>query len=294
VLVCLAPALANPFLADQGGASAPTVRAPTSAAPLVGFQLGLRERAAAAVNSFASERSAGALLGFLGVALLYGVLHAAGPGHRKTVVFSLFLGRKAAPWEPLAAGFLSAGVHALSGSLVIGVLSLARGTVASLGDAERVGAWLDGGTFGLLILISLAFAAAKARTMLRSRGGHCGHPRALVSGERGLYGTVAIASLVPCPGVTMLLLFAIYAGQLALGIAGVLSMSLGMGLVVSAAGYLAFGGREKLFRSLKSRESAIALVSDLLEFVSYLLVAALSLYAAWPFFAALLSGTRGS
>jgi len=243
---------------------------------------------------------------FLGAAFVYGALHAAGPGHRKTVVFSLFLGRRAASWEPAAAGFLSAGIHAAAGVLVILVLSLARGAAASLGEAERVGAWLDGGTFGLLILFSLALAAAKLIRMLRSDRADPGPDKDPEEGEpsthrapsesrapglrgrkRGLYGTVAVASLVPCPGATLLLLFAIYAGHPGLGAAGVLAMSIGMGLVISAAGYLAWFGREGMFRGLKNRQALVALASDLLELVSYLAVLAFSLYVAWPFFAGL-------
>ena len=243
------------------------------------------------MDGFAAEGSASALAAFLLAALLYGILHAAGPGHRKTVVFSLFLGRRAAAWEPAAAGFLSAGIHAASGGFLIAVLSLARGALAGLGEAEAAGSWLDGLTFGLLVLASLGLAGAKLASIARGRAGAAAPegPGAAGPGRagRGLYGTVALASLVPCPGAVMLLLFAAYAGHPWLGAAGLLAMSLGMGLVVSASAYLAYCGREGLFRGLKARESTVGLVSELLELASYLLVLGFSLYMAWPFFAAL-------
>jgi ABC-type nickel/cobalt efflux system permease component RcnA len=275
-----APAAANPFGSVEG-TSAPRTRAPTSQGRLVGAQRDLRERSAEAVRAFAAEPSAAALAALLLAAFAYGVLHAAGPGHRKTVVFSLFLGKAARAWEPLAAGFLSAGVHAGAGIALVAALSAARGAIASLGDAERVGAWLDAGTFGLLVLASGALMVRKAASLIRGSG-H-GHP----ARKGGVYGIIIASSAVPCPGATMLLLFSLYAGLPALGVAGVVAMSLGMGLVISAAGYLAWLGREGLFSRLKSRERLVGTVADVLEALSYAMVLAFSIYMAWPVLTAL-------
>ncbi|MBL8965520.1 MAG: hypothetical protein JNG85_00855, partial [Spirochaetaceae bacterium] len=167
--------------------------------------------------------------------------------------------------------------------------SLLRGAVAGLGDAERLGAWLDAGTFGLMGLLALSLFAVKLARLRRGKSGLKGsrEPSSRAgmedaSGGRGLYGVVSAASLVPCPGAVMLLLFALYAGRPDLGVAGVLSMSLGMGIVVSAAGYLAFAGRQGLFSRLKSRERLVGLVADGLELLSYLLIAAFAAAALLP------------
>lgn len=274
-----APLQANPFMSadGDGAALAPAIRTPGSQGPMVEAQRGLRERAAESIRLFADRPSGSALAALLGAALLYGVLHAAGPGHRKTIVFSLFLGREADPWEPLAAGFLAAGVHAGVGMALVGLLSALYGAIAGLGDTERVSAWLDASTFGLLILLSASLVALKLRAMAKGEG-HAGK----TGKSRGLYGIIATASLVPCPGATMMLLFALYAGLPWLGVAAVVAMSLGMGVVISAAGYLAYAGRTGLFRRLKDKESVIGAISDALEICSYLLVLGFSLYMAWP------------
>jgi len=281
-----APLWANPFMSagDEGAALTPAVRTPSSQGPMVEAQRGLRERSAESIRRFADDPSGSALIALLGAALLYGALHAAGPGHRKTIVFSLFLGREAAPWEPLAAGFLAAGVHAGVGMALVGLLSALYGAIAGLGDTERVAAWLDASTFGALVLASAVLVAMKLRSMARGEG-HA--VKAEKSGS--LYGIVAAASLVPCPGATMILLFGVYIGQPLLGVAAVVAMSLGMGVVISLAGYLAYAGRAGLFRRLKAKESVIGTISDALELCSYLLVLGFSLYMAWPALTGLLS-----
>ncbi len=283
-LLSFAPAWGNPFLSGGKEDSAvPTVRSPASGGPLIDAQRGLRERTASALRAFREDRGAGPLLALLGSAFLYGVLHAAGPGHRKTVVFSLFLGRKASFWEPAAAGFLAAGVHAGAGVALVGALSALRGAVAGLGETERTGALLDGATFGLLALASLALAAGKVIRLVSRRRAPETAPR-----RGGLYGIVALSSLVPCPGAMMLLLFALYADAAAIGVAAVAALSLGMGVVISLAGYLAYAGREGLFARLKSGRGILQTVSDGLELLSYVLILGFSLYMAIPFYRALL------
>ena len=111
------------------------------------------------MRDFGRKGSAASLLVLLGASFVYGILHAAGPGHRKTVVFSIFLGKKAAPWEPAALGFLSAGVHAATGMAIVLVLSAARGAVAGLG-VPSASVHLDAAT-SPPSLIAAALIAAK-------------------------------------------------------------------------------------------------------------------------------------
>lgn len=286
VLLCaacaIAAAQANPFM-SAGEEAAPAVRTPTTQGPLTGFQAELRAKSAEALRTFIDSPGAGSLALLLGAAFVYGVIHAAGPGHRKTVLFSLLLGRKTAVWEPLALGFMASGVHAGAAVAIILVLSLVRGAAAGFSDADRVSAWFDVVTFALVGALSLVLAAFKLARMARKKRADGADGRSVPGGgKRSLYGIVFVTSLVPCPGATMLLLFALYAGAPWLGVLGVLSMSVGMGLVISAAGYLAYAGRKGVFAGLKSRERLIGLVADVLELLSYVLILGFALYALWP------------
>lgn len=277
---------ANPFFSPPAEAAGPTPPAPSARAvpaPLVALQLRFRESLAEAFGQ-AADSSDGAAQGarraglaVLGIAFIYGLAHAAGPGHRKTVVFSLFIGSRAKAWEPLAVGFLSALTHTASGGLVILTLSLLRGAVASLTSAETALAWADGGSLTIMALIAVALIVSKLRHF-----GHS-HEHGLSSTGRGRYAVVFFTSLVPCTGSIMVLLFALYLGSPLLGVVALLFIALGQGLVVSAAAYLAWFGRERFFDAIKRRERAVAIVSGGLELASYALILVFSLYTAWPF-----------
>ena len=274
---------ANPFYGSADGTLA-TPAAPSVGRPglFVGIQLDLRERMAQAFNR--SSEGPGAMLALLGLTFAYGVLHAAGPGHRKTVVFSMFLGTSAKAWEPLAVGFLSAAVHAGSGAVLILVLSLIRGAAASFGAADSIMVWMDGGSLLVLALLALVLIVLKLRELLSDSHHHHG------TGGKGRYGMIIVASLVPCPGTIMVLLFALYLDALFLGMAAIGAIAIGMGLVVSAAAYLAWFGREGLFNRLKTSGHTMARFSGFMELGSYTIILVFSLNAVRPFLMSLIQG----
>ncbi|MCX7655613.1 MAG: hypothetical protein N2Z76_03705 [Treponemataceae bacterium] len=289
--------LANPFVSSPLD-PVPLVRTPQGSGPLVNMQLTLREHIAAALTMFHEQPHLSMVLAIIGAAFVYGMLHAAGPGHRKTVVFSLFLGKPAKLWEPLLAGFVSSMVHAGMGILIVLGLSIVRGTIVSLGDAEQLRAYLDLGTFLLLgfiatflicyrgwSLVKRLFFKQKTqeKALLPEHCAPCKDSSKEHALTREVYLLLFITSLVPCPGAMMLLLFSLYGNLVWLGIVGVIAMSIGMGIVISVAGYLAYFGNTGLFMGLKKRGFLFDIVSHSLELFSYVLLLGFSLYMASPF-----------
>jgi len=265
----------NPFI---GKDDQKEIRPPMagSSDTLVDLQLRFRDRAGELLSDLRESPEPSLIIAFAAVVFLYGVIHGAGPGHRKTIVFSLFLSRKARWFEPAAAGFLSAGVHAGTSIVLILIFTLAADGISVLRSTDRTGVYMQGITFLILAAFALLFIIWKLFFHDRQHNGES--PR-----ERGLYSMLIVASLIPCPGATMLLLFALSLKVPVLGIFGVFLMSLGMGFVISAAGYLAYAGREGLFYRLKSRQQTIKWLSDGLEIASYLFILVFSLFMAWPF-----------
>jgi len=285
-LFCILPAsrlTANPFSSGDGKSKvAPPPVYSGGSNSFIKMQFEYRDKVASALRNIKKGESGNILLIFLTASFIYGLFHAAGPGHRKTIVFSLFISHKVRWYEPGFAGFLSAGIHAGSSIAVIAVLYLIQKTVISLSDSEDIYAYMEGITFIAIALISIALIIFTIKSLIAKRG---------ISTEpkpKRLYPLIIVSSLVPCPGATMLLLLSLYADMPGTGVAGVMAMSAGMGIVISLAGYLAYAGRVGLFLKFKQNENSLSIISSILELFSFLIILLFSVLMAWPFIRSIL------
>lgn len=167
----------------------------------------------------------------LGLAFLYGVLHAAGPGHGKSIVASYFLSTKERVSRAVAMGYMIAIVHTLSALTVTLVLYYAarrffRKEFLEASDQIMV---VSG---GLLIFLGL-YMLYEAYT----HRGETDEEPADGSGKKR-WAVAFAAGVVPCPGVMTVLLFSLMLGHLGVGIAAAVLMSIGMGMTISLAGIL--------------------------------------------------------
>ncbi len=281
LLICICGVKADPFTGSKNPAAAPAAsRAPLIRlpAPLVDLQLEFREKAADILSELTDRRTSSSSLLFLAVVFIYGILHAAGPGHRKTVIFSLFLSRDSRIWQPAAAGFLSAALHAGSSIMLVVIFKDIIRTVSVFTSASQASFYMEGWTFILLGIFALVLIITKIIETHRDNSNSGGHQTG-----KGIYRIIFVSSIFPCPGATMVLLFALSQGLFLTGVLGVAAMSAGMGIVISSAGYLALSGRKKLFFYLKKEERKLKKWGDGLEMASYVFIALFALWMGSPF-----------
>ena len=262
---------ANPLLGGGKQDPVPTVRPPSSPGFLVEQQIQFRDKIADLIDASREEEGRLAVVSVLALAFLYGMLHAAGPGHRKTVIFSLILSGKVSWYEPRrrrgpgcrrswrigpvprfsfsftlrSPGF---GSSEYGQCLPRGRQLYPAGPPCGLLSDPLSGVCLQGGT----PCPSLGKGAAQG--FVSDPPFHRGYS--------------------PCPGVIMILSFCTAMGVVKLGVLAVIALSLGMGVTISVAGYLAYFGREGLFSLLKKREEVMDRITHILEAGSYLFLLA--------------------
>ena len=222
-------------------------------------QRDLHERLAEAMRAV-KEREAAAASGLIVLSFLYGLFHAAGPGHGKAVLTAYLLthDRRMRRGLWLAAGSsLCQGITAIV--LVYGLILLAgwaaRETQGAVTWAERLSFALVALLGGVLALRS-GFAIVRARRAHRAHDGHshaaagCGHTHGptpeQVENARDLktgIGVILSIGLRPCSGAVLVLAFA-HVLQIAwAGVAAVMAMSVGTGIAVSGLAAIAVGLR---------------------------------------------------
>lgn len=187
-----------------------------------------------------------------GLSFLYGIFHAAGPGHGKVVISSYVLANE----SQLRRGIVLSGLSALMQSLVaVGFVLVLAGllnlTSTALGEAAH---WVGVVSYALVALLGLWLVLRKVFGW--GHGHHDDHahhhhhhahshdhghtlhhavgPGDIRGNWREQLGVVLAVGLRPCSGALVVLVFALSQGLLAAGIAAVLLMGLGTAITVAA------------------------------------------------------------
>src|SRR5213078_561555 len=202
---------------------------------------------------------------YLATSFWLGALHAATPGHGKTIAASYIVGVRGRPVDAFVLGLFVTLSHT-SGIVLVALL-------ATLGSKwlipQRVEAYLAVGTGCLVIgiglwmlrnqwgLLSIAGSDAGAVSHRHGWGPYHTHDVEAVTQARPslaiLLGLGVAGGLLPDPGALAILLAAIASGKLILGLFTVLVFSLGFASVLVAVGLVAVQVGRTLLGWLTSR-----------------------------------------
>lgn len=237
----------NPFTSSGGPtvASTPASKGIVALAPLLRL---MTDRLTELANQIRDAKTPGPMLALALVSLLYGIFHALGPGHGKTIVSTFFLAKDAKLKQSLIAGFFIALVHAISAlTMVLILFFLIRG-IFSVGfeNASRI---VQTVSFGIIAVIGAVMLVQRIRGKEHSHGHflekkheHEHEDDEIQEGEPGIVTNrellgIAIASgIVPCPGASAIILVCLSLNVLLAGVVAVTMISIGMGLTVSLIG----------------------------------------------------------
>jgi nickel/cobalt exporter len=207
------------------------------------------------------------------ISFLYGIFHAAGPGHGKAVIASYMLADNATWKRGALLAAISAFVQATVAVVFVGIAVLALGTTAR--NMNMAASAIEIVAYSLIVLLGLYllwkkgaafFAAWRGKAVAHDHHDH-GHDHghhhdhghshdhhghshgpepAELKGEdwlkRGMVAAVA-AGLRPCSGAIIVLVFAIAQGIFLIGIAATFAMGAGVAITVTAIALLAVFGK---------------------------------------------------
>ncbi len=272
-------AYAMPALAQGSPFGAP----PGAGAPSAGLTQWILAQQAQFYRALSSAVTAAktdgkAAFGLAWLSFLYGIFHAAGPGHGKAVISSYLVADDATMKRGIVLSFAAAIAQAIAAVALVGIAALVLGATAkAMNETVRV---LELGAYGVIVLFGLALAWRKSRALLaawsarheahhaahhhhhdhhhRDRGhGHdhahdedCDHSHGPEPAElkgkgwlkRGLTAVIAVG-MRPCSGAILVLVFALSQGIFAIGVAATFAMALGTAITVTAIALLAVWGK---------------------------------------------------
>ncbi len=202
-----------------------------------------------------------ALPALVSLAFLFGIVHALMPGHGKSVLVSYHVGREGRWFDGLATGSLLALTHVGSAVILVlaGVAVISR-SVAAGGRAPQF-------ETASAVLITLIGLYLLARLLFARTHRH---------GKDGKMLAVA-AGIVPCPLTTFILTYALVKGTLAVGLAAVFGMLLGVIVTLASFAVAAVVARGSLMTLMARTGPLRESVGWGLEFFSALGVLVLGL-----------------
>jgi nickel/cobalt exporter len=209
------------------------------------IQKTLNENLAEMTRALEGSHSLGGLLIVAALALAYGIFHAAGPGHGKTIVSSFLLANEGKIGQSFIIGYLVAAVHALSALTVVLLLYyIIRGIFAT--GVEQANRYIQITTFAIITLIGAVMLVRRAMGKGHRHSQLFGHrhdsedhhEEAAALTMRNLLGIAVPAGVIPCPGAVAVILFALSLHMLSVSVLAVSLISVGMGTTIGVTGAL--------------------------------------------------------
>jgi nickel/cobalt transporter (NicO) family protein len=224
-------------------------------------QLQLQDAVGRLLRALQGEGDAGVIPAVIGLSILYGVVHALLPGHRKTLLFSYFLSSDARPVHAVIAGSLLGVLHAFAAVvLVVGGYYLLELSLS--GTIARVDVFMQRVSAVLILILGAVLLFLKIRELIHEASHEHEHiveglkpiakeidPDGIDPSRQLLYDhkrefsarderarglpAIIISGIIPCPGSALVLLFSLSVGVLWAGVIAVTSISIGMALALT-------------------------------------------------------------
>lgn len=234
---------------------------------------------AGALRSLNLQGSPAAAWTLASLSFLYGVFHAAGPGHGKIVVTSYLLADEKDVRRGVLIAFLSAFAQAVTAIALVGLLAVALGlthrtTASAVSLIERASYVLISGVGAWLLWRAIRSRPGSHHDHHHEHAhdhsheghdhGHDHHDHAHMPtpaeirqarGIREMAAMILSVGLRPCSGAVLVLLFAVTQGAFLIGAASALIMSLGTALTVSSLAILTVFSKNLALRLTGGTES---------------------------------------
>lgn len=296
LLACLFIILLSPMITSDGHAGNPFTTQPVTSQPattqpvekdksvtapvkhkifvkILFWQQQLREKMSTLIREAKSEKKSAPFFILALSAFLYGVLHSAGPGHGKAIALSYILSCKPRLYQGIIFGLITALVHGFSGIFLVLAVKfiLHAGMTQSLDTVTHITQIVS---FSLISILGVLIFINGLTGLFNKLPDSSRGPSRIYSNP---YMTAVVIGLVPCPGVVMVMLFAVSMELTFLGIFLGTCIALGMAATITLIILTAMSGKSVLLKFSNRQEKYALRIEPFIKTIAGFAVASLGL-----------------
>jgi len=222
---------------------------------IVDWQYELNHFISSTIREVNDESSLTLSLTVIGIAFIYGLIHAVGPGHGKALVAFYFTSNKSDYKKAFKMGYLIAIIHTFSALIfTFGIFFILKSFFRKNFNEFSSIAMSISAVMIMLVGCYLIYEAYKHRKERDTE---------VKKSKKSELAVAFSAGVVPCPGVMTIVLFCIVLGQYSLGILSAVAMSIGMGLTISLAGIFSIAINKKTGSLLNDKAYILEMLGGL-------------------------------
>ncbi|MCK4642380.1 hypothetical protein KAU32_01960 [bacterium] len=231
----------------------------------------INDKIAILARKIKDDKSPKTIIIILLLSFLYGVIHAVGPGHGKTLIFSYFLSEDGSIRKGILTGGSIGVLHSISSIIVVLLMYflLKAAFFHSIQNVERIIKLISYGVIALIGFALLVRFALKKRSVKESTA-DIEH-----ESQKSVLPLIIAIGIIPCTGGILIMIFCVSIGLLLLGVAAVLSMGIGMGLTISLVGVATVLSKKSALKLASSQSKTMNLLQKILEIIGALFILAI-------------------
>jgi len=274
----------NPFLSKGKSTSEKkekrkTLRYPGFTRKIIGkialLQRSLNKRLAESTKKVKETKSTKLLFFMIFITYIYGIIHALGPGHGKTLTFSYFLSEETNIKKGITVGCIIGFLHAFSALALVLILYFTI-KKAYLHDIESMNRVIKIISYSLISIIGLLLLIKGLYNLKKDRNFEKKEIENLQSTKSIIPFSIAVG-LIPCTGTTIVLLFSLSLGVLKIGIISTIFMALGMATTISMVGVLTILAKGKVKRMFSGKSKRYLLFQNIVSILGAFLILVLGI-----------------
>ena len=238
---------------------------------IIFWQQQLREKMSNLIREAKTKKSLTPFFILIASSFAYGMIHSAGPGHGKAVSLSYILSCKPNFFQGLLFGNLVALTHGFSGIFfVLTVKYLLQTSIST--SLETMTSITQIISYSLITCLGIFIFFKSIYNWTKSRTAHPEPHKKLFANP--LITAIAVG-IIPCPGVVMVMLFAISLDLTGLGILLGVTISFGMASTVTLIVMAGMSGKFTILSLASNHNRILTVLEHMIETMAGLLVACL-------------------